>query len=149
MTIQVPAVIKETLVGEIGDGGKITSFSKETDADNNDQPFYRAKAVIDGEKYTIDIDTDGTLLGSSADDPDPDPKQLGADDLPAAVKATLHKQAGSAVPTDVSRVDRQADYGMTVKIHGHKYTLHIDAAGRLLSKDLADDEGDVKSRTAA
>lgn len=67
------------------------------------------------------------------------------DQVPAAAKATLEKEAEGAKITDV---DKETEKGKTIyetdaKINGHNYEIKVLEDGTLLSKKL-DDEEDEK-----
>jgi hypothetical protein len=70
------------------------------------------------------------------------------DDCPAAVKATLTKEAGGAT---IATVDKETDDGKTiyeadVKIDGQNYEIKVSEDGKLVSKkvDNEEDEKDEK-----
>lgn len=144
VTVEVPPEVKDAVAREVG-GGRVVGLSTDEDKDKN--LLYVVHAQIDGSAYTIRLDPDGTLIDKECDEPDPDPAKVSADDLPAAVRATLKAETGGAPAADVTRQDKQAVYELHVRIDGHAFTLRIDDAGKLLSKERDDD--DTTGKTAA
>src|SRR5690349_7553520 len=68
------------------------------------------------------------------------------DDCPAAVKATLTKEAGGAT---IATVDKETEDGKTIyeadaKIDGQNYEIKVAEDGKLISKKMDNEEHDEK-----
>ncbi|MFQ6133455.1 MAG: PepSY domain-containing protein [Armatimonadota bacterium] len=151
----VPAAVKATILKEAGDG-TIEEIERETE---NGQVVYEAEVVIDGEEVDIEVAADGTLLGKEvegdeeedeeeveADDDEGDEELVALADLPAAVKATILKEAGDGTITEieVETENGQKVYEAEVVIDGKEVDIEVAADGKLLGKE-ADDEEDEDS----
>ena len=69
-------------------------------------------------------------------------EKVNLDQVPAAVKATLQKEAGTS---PISTVDKEIDDGKTiyeadVVIDGKNYEIKVAEDGKLISKGLDEDE---------
>ena len=68
------------------------------------------------------------------------------DQVPAAVKATLLKEAGDAKIGNVDKVtdDGKTIYETDIKVGGKEFEIKVAEDGKLISKKLEEDEKDEK-----
>ncbi len=114
---------------------------------------YEAELLRDGKEIEIEIAADGSILESETkdhddddedgdDDEDDDDEELSIDQVPAAVKATILKQAQGGTVKEIEREtkDGKTSYEAEVIIGAKEYELEIAADGTLISKEAEDDD---------
>lgn len=142
----VPAAVRATILAE-AQGSAIREIEMET---KNGQTVYEAEVVIDGQETDILVAADGTLLGTEVDDEDEDEDaddgdvQVALDDLPAAVRATLLKEApnGEIKDLEMETEDGRTQYAADVVIDGQVFDIEIAPDGTLLQKQVDDEDDD-------
>ena len=154
---EVPAAVKATLLAE-AKGGTIEEIEMETE---NGRTVYEADVIIDGQEVEIQVAPDGTLLGKEIEDndddegdddddegddedEDEDEEEVSLDDVPAAVKATILKEAAGA---EIEEVVKETEDGQTVyeaefKADGKDIEIEVATDGTLLERETEEDDDD-------
>jgi len=140
----VPAAVKATILKAAG-GAKITEVEKET---ANGVTTYEAEFVADGKEVEITVGADGKLLKKEAedddDDEDEDEEEVSIDQVPAAVKATILREAKGAA---IKEIEKETKDGKTVYeaefvAGGKEIEIKVSADGTLLKREVEDDDDD-------
>jgi uncharacterized membrane protein YkoI len=145
---KVPAAVKAAFDAE-AKGGTLGEIEIETE---NGRTVYEADVIIDGREVDIQVAPDGTLLGKKTEDDegddddegdnkDEDEEEVSLNDVPAAVKATILKEAAG---TEIEEVVKETEDGQTVYeaeviINGQETDIKVAADGTLLGKEVEDD----------
>lgn len=148
---KVPVAVKATIDAE-AKGGTIGEIEMETE---DGRTVYEADVIIDGREVEIQVAPDGTLLGKKTEDDesddddegdneDEDEEEVSLDDVPAAVKATILKEAAGAEIEEVVKEteDGQTVYEAEVIVNGHETDIKVAADGTLLGKEVEDEDGE-------
>jgi|GEM_PF-487549 len=149
---QVPPAVKATIL-KAAHGGKIKEIELENEGG---KPVYEVEVLIELE---IKVAPDGTLLsrkvegkhgehavlGHDDDDDEEDADEhLTLNELPAAVKATILREAAGA---PIREIERETEHGRTIYeaeviIDGKEIEIEVAPDGTLLSKKADDEEED-------
>jgi uncharacterized membrane protein YkoI len=149
---EVPDAVRATIDAE-AKGGTIGEIEMETE---NGRTVYEADAIIDGQEVEIQVASDGTLLGKETEDDegdydddegdnedeDEDEEEVSLDAVPAAVKATILKEAAGA---EIEEVVKETEDGQTVyeaefEADGKEIEIEAAADGTLLEREIEDDD---------
>ncbi|HUW20972.1 MAG TPA: PepSY-like domain-containing protein [Sedimentisphaerales bacterium] len=114
---------------------------------------YEAELIKDGKKSEIEVAADGTILEQSEwkgerakkdDDDENEEEKLSIDQVPAAVKSTIVKEAagGTIKEIETETEDGKTIYEAEVIINGQEVEIKVAADGTLLSKKAEDDDDD-------
>lgn len=121
----------------LGADGKVLSRKVESDEDDEGDE--------DADDDEEDDDEDGDDDDEDDDeDGDNDEEEVSARDVPSAVRATIRKLARGGTVEEITKEDENGKviYEVEIKIGDKEYELEIAANGKLLKKELADDEED-------
>ena len=150
---QVPAAVKATILAQ-AQGGTINEIEEEV---VNGQTIYEAEVIVEGREVDIRMTANGTLLGTETQNDDEvdedaddnedenDGEELVAlDAVPAAVKATILKEAAGA---EIKEIEKEAEDGRTIYsaeaiINGQKVDFEIAPDGTLLGKEVENEDDD-------
>ncbi|MBN2376289.1 MAG: PepSY-like domain-containing protein [Sedimentisphaerales bacterium] len=152
---EVPAVVKATILKE-ANGAEIKEIEKEVE---DGKVVYEAEFEVDGQEVEVEVAEDGTLLSREIDDEDEvgdvdddededneDEVEVSLDEVPAAVKATILKEANGA---EVEEVEKEVEDGKVVyeaefMVDGQEVEIEVAEDGTLLSREIdnEDEEGD-------
>jgi uncharacterized membrane protein YkoI len=150
----VPAAVKATILKAAG-GAKIAEVEKEI---ANGVTTYEAEFVADGKEVEITVAADGKLLEREVeddadddddddgddDDDDEDEEEVSIDQVPAAVKATILREAKGAA---IKEIEKETKNGKTVYeaefvVGGKEIEIKVSADGTLLKREVEDDDDD-------
>jgi len=149
----VPAAVKATILKE-ADGAEVEEVEREVE---DGKVVYEAEFEVDGQEVEIEVAKDGTLLSREIDDDeedgddddgdedeDEDEDEVSLDEVPAAVKATILKEADGA---EVEEVEKEIEDGKVVyeaefEVDGQEVEIEVAEDGTLLSREIDDDEED-------
>jgi uncharacterized membrane protein YkoI len=112
------------------------------------QTTYEVELIKDGKEIEIEVAADGTILKEKVedkdDDDDEDEEQVSIDEVPAAVKATILKEAQGGTIKEIEREteDGKTVYEAEVIINGEEVEIEVAADGTLLSKEVEDADDD-------
>jgi hypothetical protein len=137
ISVEVPAAVK-TAIQKEADGGRVVELNR-VNEDGKQQ--YEATVSHEGLEYAVRVDLRGVVirveLKNYNDAEDQSPSQL-----PAAVRDAFKKLARGG-PVENTRRQRLA-FTCEARIDGHRYALTTDEQGRLLKKELQQDENEGK-----
>jgi len=114
---------------------------------------YEAEFIKDGKKVEVKIAENGKFLGKEVDDDgdddedddgDNDEKEISLDQVPAAVKATILKEAGGKRIKEIEVETRGGKkiYEAEWVVGGKEVEIKVASDGKLLSKETEDDDDD-------
>ena len=148
---EVPAAVMTTILAE-ADGADIGEIEMETE---DGQVVYEAEVIIDGQEVDIEVAADGTLLGKEVEDDDEDEADddddeeedeevVSLDAVPEAVKAMILQEAAGG---EIKEIEKETEDGVTVYeaeviIDGQEVDIEVAADGKLLGKEVEDEEED-------
>ncbi|NQT87413.1 PepSY-like domain-containing protein [bacterium] len=112
--------------------------------------FYEAEFEAGGKEVEIKVAPDGKLLGreiededddEDGDDDDDDEEAVSIDQVPAAVKATILKEAAGA---KIEEIEKETKGGKTVYeaefvVGGKEVEIEVAPDGKLLKREVDDD----------
>lgn len=129
---QVPAAVKATILKE-AKGGTVKKIERETE---KGKTIYEAEINIDGREIEIEVAADGTLLEIE--------EEVSLDQVPAAVKATILKEAKGAA---IMEVERETSSGKTFyeaewRADGKEVEIKVAADGTLLGREVEEEDED-------
>jgi len=139
----VPAAVKATILKE-ANGAKIEEVEMATEGGKT---FYEAEFEVGGKEVEIKVAPDGKLLGREIedgdddDDDDEDEENVSLDQVPAAVKATILKEAAGA---KIKEIEKETKGGKTVYeaefvVGGKEVEIEVAPDGKLLKREVDDD----------
>ena len=145
---QVPAAVKATILKEAGKN-EIKEIEEEIE---DGQRVYGAEWVADGKEVDIKVAPDGTLLKKEVEedkdadkedkDEEDDDEKVTIDQVPAAVKATILKEAGE---NKIEEIEAEKEDGKTVyeakwHVGGKEIEIKVGPDGTLLKKEVEEDK---------
>ncbi|MBN2312326.1 MAG: PepSY-like domain-containing protein [Sedimentisphaerales bacterium] len=142
---ELPAAVKATILAE-ANGAPIQEIEMETE---NGKTVYEAEVIINGQEVEFVVAPDGTLLGKEIEDEDDDDAdddeeevEISLDDVPAAVKATMLKEAAGAV---IEEVVKETENGKVVyeaefEADGQEVEIEVSPDGTLLEREIEKDD---------
>lgn len=143
---QVPVAVKATILAE-ANGATIQEIEMETESGKT---VYEAEVIIDGQEVDIVVAPDGTLLGKEIEDEDDDEGndddeeevEISLDDVPAAVKATMLKEAAGAEIEEVVKEteDGKVIYEAEFEVNGQEIEIEVSPDGTLLERETEKDD---------
>jgi len=145
---KVPAGVMSKILAEAA-GGTIREIEIETE---NGRMVYEADVIIDGQEVEIQVAPDGTLLGKVTEDDegddgddegeDEDEEEVSLEDVPAAVKATILKEAAGAEVEEVAKETEggQIIYEAEFEVDGKEIEIEVAENGTLLEREIEDDD---------
>ena len=137
----VPAAAMATLTKE-AEGGKITEVERLT---TNGKTLFEVEVRVGEKEFELVIGLDGKLISREAEDEDDDEEEgvegVKLGELPAAVRATIEKEAkgGKVTEVELNTVNGKTIYEAELKV---EVEVTVDADGRVLSREVGDDDDD-------
>lgn len=122
---------------------------KDSEREHAKLTVYEIDVVEDGASFELKVADDGTIVEVE--------REVGWNDLPAAVQETIAKAAGSAQVREIERTDRHARPGFVPvtpadayfeaewKRDGHEIEIVVDTDGSLIGGDDGGDDDDHES----
>ncbi len=137
IAVEVPAAVKAAIQKE-AEGGRIVELNRMKD---EGRPQYEATVSHEGLEYAVRVDLTGLVLRVELKDYN-DAEDQSLNQLPAAVRDAFKKLArGGAVEN--TRRQRLA-YTCETRLDGKRYAITTDEQGRLLKKELQQDDNENK-----
>ena len=123
---QVPVAVKDALMKEAGKN-EIKAVEEVT---TGDVKTYEADWTADGKNVEIEMAADGKVIMKEAD--------VAMDKLPAAVQATIKKEAGANKVEELQEVTKGAEkfYQADFTADGKSVELQVAADGKVIKKDV-------------
>jgi hypothetical protein len=139
VTIDIPAAVQATLVKEKGDAGKVIEFKRLND---NDGAAYAITLELDGKPYEMILDGAGRVMRKEMITGEPQENGVDVHKLPEAIKKTFYREAVGAALKTVQVREEKKTYRTEIVINRRKYSIEVDATGKLISKRFeGEDEG--------
>lgn len=133
IAVEVPAAVKAAIQKE-AEGGRIVELNRVKD---EGRPQYEATVSHEGLEYAVRVDLTGLVLRVELKDYN-DAEDQSLNQLPATVRDAFKKLArGGAVEN--TRRQRLA-YTCETRLDGKRYAITTDEQGRLLKKELQQDD---------
>jgi len=144
---QVPAAVRATILKVLKEakGAKIEEIEKET---RKGKVVYEAELVVGGKEIEIRVDPAGKLLSREVEDDDDDDdegeEEVTIKQVPAAVRATILKEAKGAKIEEIEKETRKGKtvYEAEFVVGGKEIEIRVDSTGKLLSREVEDDDDD-------
>lgn len=135
--VEVPTAVKAAIQKE-AEGGRIVELNR-VNEDGKQQ--YEATVSHEGLEYAVRVDLRGIVLRVELKDYN-DGEDQSLNQLPAAVRDAFKKLARGGSLENTRR--RRLSYTGETRIDGKRYALTTDEQGRLLKKELQQDEDENK-----
>ncbi len=137
LTIEIPSSVQATIAREKGDTGKVRDFRKVNEPDGTS---YIIGIVVGEKAWEISVDAAGRVMRKRLDTGESGPRMVRIEALPANVRATMQREAGAGVITEIELLERKTHYAGETKIGKRKYRIEVDADGVLLNKEFIGEE---------
>lgn len=137
ISVEVPAAVKTALQRE-AEGGRIIELGR-VNEDGRQQ--YEATVSHEGLEYAVRVDLHGVVVRVELKNYN-DAEDQSLSQLPAAVRDSFKKLARGG-NVENSRRQRLA-FSFETRIDGKRYAITTDEQGRLLKKELQQDENESK-----
>lgn len=139
LTIEIPSSVQATIAKERGDAGKIADFRRVNESDGT---TYVVGIMVDGKKYALSLDAAGRVMRKALDVEDSGPKEVGIEGVPAKVRQTFQREAGTAPIKEIEVREAKTTYITEVVAGTRRYRIEVDADGALLSKEYVGEHED-------
>lgn len=137
LTIEIPAAVQQTIAKEKGESGKVIEFKR---LNENDGATYSVTLEIDGKPYEMILDGAGRVMRKEVITSESEEKEIDIHQLPEAIKKTFYREA-TGVALKVVRVrEEKKKYLAEIVVNRRKYTIEVDAAGKLIGKRYDGDQ---------
>lgn len=139
LTIEIPAVVQATVAREKGEAGKVVEFKR---LNENDGATYGITLELDGRVYELVLDGAGRVLRKEVVEGDPQEHEVDVHQLPESIKKTFYREATGAPLKTVQVREEKKTYRTEIVVNRRRYSIEVDAAGKLISKRYeGEDEG--------
>jgi len=139
LTIEIPAAVQQTIAKEKGESGKVIEFKR---LNENDGATYAITLEIDGKPYEMILDGAGRVMRKELITSESEEKEIDLHQLPEAIKKTFYREAIGAALKMVKIREEKKKYSATIVINRRRYSIEVDAAGKLIAKRYeGDDDG--------
>lgn len=137
VAVEVPAAVKAALQKE-AEGGRIVELGR-VNEDGRQQ--YEATVSHEGLEYVVRVNLRGIVVRVELKDYN-DAEDQSLAQLPAAVRDSFKKLARGGNVENSRR--QRLSYSFETRIDGKRYAITTDEQGRLLKKELQQDENEGK-----
>ena len=137
IAVEVPAAVKAAIQKE-AEGGRIVELGR-VNEDGRQQ--YEATVSHEGLEYAVRVDLRGVVVRVELKNYN-DGEDLGLGQLPAAVRDSFKKLARGGTLENTRR--QRLSFSFETRIDGHRYAITTDEQGRLLKKELREDDNENK-----
>lgn len=137
IAVEVPAAVK-TAIQKEADGGRIVELGR-VNEDGRQQ--YEATVSHEGLEYTVRVDLRGVVVRVELKNYN-DAEDQGLSQLPAAVRDAFKKLARGGVLENTRR--QRLSFSFETQLDGKRYAITTDEQGRLLKKELREDDNEGK-----
>jgi uncharacterized membrane protein YkoI len=131
LTIEIPAAVQQTIAKEKGETGKVLEFKRLNESDG---ATYAITLEIDGKQYEMILDGAGRVMRKEIVTGESDEKEIDVHKLPEAIKKTFYREAGGVAVKTIRIHDEKTRYTTEIVVNRRKYSIEVDAAGKLVSK---------------
>lgn len=137
LTIAIPSSVQAVIAREKGGAGIISHFQKVNEPDGT---TYLIGISLDGKKWDLSLDASGRVMRKRLDTGDGAPRITDIGVLPANVRTSMQREAGTGVIGEVEIIEQKTRYIAQAKEGTRRYRIEVDADGVLVSKDFIGDE---------
>lgn len=137
ISVEVPAAVKVALQRE-AEGGRIVELGR-VNEDGRQQ--YEATVSHEGLEYVVRVNLRGIVVRVELKDYN-DAEDLSLNQLPAVVRDSFKKLARGGNVENSRR--QRLSFSFETRIDGRRYAISTDEQGRLLKKELQQDENEGK-----
>lgn len=137
ISVEVPAAVKVALQRE-AEGGRIVELGR-VNEDGRQQ--YEATVSHEGLEYVVRVNLRGIVVRVELKDYN-DAEDLSLSQLPAVVRDSFKKLARGGNVENSRR--QRLSFSFETRIDGRRYAISTDEQGRLLKKELQQDENEGK-----
>jgi hypothetical protein len=137
IAVEVPAAVK-TAIQKEAEGGRIVELGR-VNEDGKQQ--YEATVSHEGLEYAVRVDLRGVVVRVEQKNYD-DGEDQSLNQLPPAVRDSFKKLARGGMLENTQR--HRLAYTCEARIEGRRYALTTDEQGRLLKKELQEDDHENK-----
>jgi hypothetical protein len=137
ISVEVPAAVKVALQRE-AEGGRIVELGR-VNEDGRQQ--YEATVSNEGLEYVVRVNLRGIVVRVELKDYN-DAEDLSLNQLPAVVRDSFKKLARGGNVENSRR--QRLSFSFETRIDGRRYAISTDEQGRLLKKELQQDENEGK-----
>ena len=137
IAVEVPAAVKKAIQKE-AEGGRIVELNRVKD---EGRPQYEATVSHEGLEYSVRVDLTGVVLRVELKDYN-DAEDQSLNQLPPAVRDSFKRLARGGVVENTRR--QRLAYTCETRIDGKRYAITTDEQGRLLKKELQQDDNEGK-----
>lgn len=137
LSVEVPAAVKVAIQKE-AEGGRIVELNR-VNEDGKQQ--YEATVSHEGLEYAIRVDLRGVVVRVELKNYN-DAEDQSLNQLPAAVRDSFKKLARGGSVENTRR--QRLAYTCETRIDGKRYAITTDEQGRLLKKELQQDDNENK-----
>ena len=126
---QVPAQVREALL-KLAAGAKITEVEREK---KHGIVTYEAEWEVNGREAEAEVTADGDLIEME--------EEIGASDVPAAVRAVAAKKFPAGVKIEYERITMKF-YEIEAQVGGREKEILVSPTGKILHSEAGDDDDD-------
>lgn len=137
IAVEVPATVKSAIQKE-AEGGRIVELTR-VNEDGRQQ--YEATVSREGLEYHVRVNLLGVVLRVELKDYN-DGEDQTLSQLPAAVRDSFHKLARGGSVQNARR--QRLSFSFEARVEGKRYAITTDEQGRLLKKELQEEETEDK-----
>ncbi|MCE9610650.1 MAG: hypothetical protein K8R23_10695 [Chthoniobacter sp.] len=135
LTIEIPAEVQTTIDREKADG-KVLDFKRVNESDGT---TYVVGLLIDGAHYALNLDSGGRVMRKELDEVEPGGKPATLETIPLPVRKTILREAHGAEIKEIDVTEVRKTFSVEVSYDGRKFRIDVDAAGRLVRKEVIND----------
>lgn len=133
ISVEVPAAVKTAIQRE-AEGGRIVELGR-VNEDGRQQ--YEATVSREGLEYSVRVNLQGVVMRVELKDYN-DAEDLSPNQLPVAVRDAFKKLARGGNVENSRR--QRLSYSFETRVEGKRYAITTDEQGRLLKKELQQEE---------
>lgn len=136
LTIEIPDAVQTTIEKEKADG-KVIDFKRVNESDGTS---FVVGLLIDGAHYALHLDSGGRVMRKELDQVEPgNDKPVTLETVPLPVRKTLLREARGAEIKEIDVTEVKKTFSVEVSYDGRKFRIDVDATGRLVRKEVIND----------
>lgn len=136
LTIEIPDAVQTTIEKEKADG-KVLDFKRVNESDGTS---FVVGLLIDGAHYALHLDSGGRVMRKELDQVEPgNDKPVTLETVPLPVRKTLLREARGAEIREIDVTEVKKTFSVEVNSDGRKFRIDVDATGRLVRKEVIND----------
>jgi len=132
LTIEIPTEVQTTIDKEKADG-KVIDFKRVNESDGT---TYVVGLLIDGAHYALNLDSGGRVMRKELDEVEAGGNPATLETIPLPVRKTILREAHGAEIKEIDVTEVKKTFSVEVSYDGRKFRIDVDAAGRLVRKEV-------------